>query len=564
MDNWQSKFAPHILDRGKKYYRRGLVGDLEKNEYGYSAVVYGTNEYNVRIIIEDQKLIDMTCTCPYAESGENCKHMAAVIMEIETPLSDNAILFTDKKAKLQDNFIGEWSGRERAEELVANASFEEIETFLISELENDERMLHRFKLFTTNIITENELKMYKEQLMDIFEEYQDKNGFVSYYMADELKNNLYAFINTVIYETLLEYSKHEEAFLLTVVIVNEFNRLDIDDSNGITVDVIYTCQDILTDIISKGNDILENRIFDWLEKQIVKTGNDFVYDIIKTIWLTHFHKLSHLERKRLLALKKIKEYESDEDDTYKRYYLEKWIDVYLEISDEMDIPEKEMSAFRNKYWNLPNVRQRAVERCIKKGNDSEAIKILIESKEADKDLPGLVSSYSSQLADLYEKAGNVPAFRKELIEIVTEHFRGNIESFRRLRASYSKDEWPIVRDELLNGFENLYTLAELYNEEKLYDKLIECVKQSGSIWMIERYEKALKPLYPQELLIMYENIVKENAKVAGDRDHYRSIVKLLRKMKHYPYGSESVRRIVDECRKEYKRRPAMMDELGRI
>ena len=39
----------------------------------------------------------------------------------------------------------------------------------------------------TDIVESSELDMYKEQLNDIFESCQDRQGFISYYMARELE-----------------------------------------------------------------------------------------------------------------------------------------------------------------------------------------------------------------------------------------------------------------------------------------------------------------------------------------------------------------------------------------
>ena len=52
-------------------------------EDGYKAVVSGSEDYSVEIVIENGKVLSMVCDCPYAEDGNNCKHMAAVLYEIE-------------------------------------------------------------------------------------------------------------------------------------------------------------------------------------------------------------------------------------------------------------------------------------------------------------------------------------------------------------------------------------------------------------------------------------------------------------------------------------------------
>ena len=91
MKSWKDLFRTHILERGLNYYEEGYVTSLEQNLTGYTAVVVGTENYDVEIEILDNRVYDMTCTCPYAAEGNYCKHMAAVLYEIEEGEPDTKI-----------------------------------------------------------------------------------------------------------------------------------------------------------------------------------------------------------------------------------------------------------------------------------------------------------------------------------------------------------------------------------------------------------------------------------------------------------------------------------------
>ena len=89
MKSWKDWFQPHILERGRAYFDEGRVSDLEYAADGYTALVTGTEEYAVEILTEKDSVEDMICDCPYAEDGNACKHMAAVLFAIdanETPM----------------------------------------------------------------------------------------------------------------------------------------------------------------------------------------------------------------------------------------------------------------------------------------------------------------------------------------------------------------------------------------------------------------------------------------------------------------------------------------------
>lgn len=84
MGSWKNWFQPHILERGRTYFDEGRVSALEHTEDGYTATVEGTEEYEVEILLDEDSIEDMICDCPYAENGNACKHMAAVLFAVAT------------------------------------------------------------------------------------------------------------------------------------------------------------------------------------------------------------------------------------------------------------------------------------------------------------------------------------------------------------------------------------------------------------------------------------------------------------------------------------------------
>jgi len=83
MKSWKSWFQPQILARGQSYFDEGRVSHLERTEDGYTAIVDGTERYEVEILLDEDSIEDMSCDCPYAEDGSYCKHMAAVLFALD-------------------------------------------------------------------------------------------------------------------------------------------------------------------------------------------------------------------------------------------------------------------------------------------------------------------------------------------------------------------------------------------------------------------------------------------------------------------------------------------------
>lgn len=83
MKRWKDLFRPHILERGLDYYMDDCVSALEKTESGYKAVVEGTENYDVEIVLRNEEIDDMTCTCPYAADGKKLAQKIADCWKVE-------------------------------------------------------------------------------------------------------------------------------------------------------------------------------------------------------------------------------------------------------------------------------------------------------------------------------------------------------------------------------------------------------------------------------------------------------------------------------------------------
>lgn len=83
---WKHLFTGEILKRGEQYKKKGRVSNLiQVNGNKYIANVYGTSydHYNVSVRLSGSSVESMGCTCPYAQSGRTCKHMAAMLYVLE-------------------------------------------------------------------------------------------------------------------------------------------------------------------------------------------------------------------------------------------------------------------------------------------------------------------------------------------------------------------------------------------------------------------------------------------------------------------------------------------------
>ena len=129
MKNWKKLFSKTILDRGYGYFPEGAVENISKEDDVISATVSGTQLYEVEIYLDNGEVSDMECDCPYAEDGNYCKHMAAVLYELENVRSDeNPVV------------------KEDSTDMVNAADEAVVKAFLAEILKNDEKLKQRFLL----------------------------------------------------------------------------------------------------------------------------------------------------------------------------------------------------------------------------------------------------------------------------------------------------------------------------------------------------------------------------------------------------------------------------------
>ena len=77
------EFASRIRDRGLAYFKTNAVDIFEHSESHVVATVKGDREYLVSLTLGRVSL-DVACTCPYFERGEECKHIWATMLEADS------------------------------------------------------------------------------------------------------------------------------------------------------------------------------------------------------------------------------------------------------------------------------------------------------------------------------------------------------------------------------------------------------------------------------------------------------------------------------------------------
>lgn len=567
----------HILERGYDYYCDGAVENIEIGRDDLRADVVGTEDYEVEISLNDGKVTDMYCSCPYAAGGNNCKHMAAVlyewtadIMDADEPEdTDNEDVDDDEDAESMDLFeptvtVCDYKKKSAAvEKLVTSAERDIVQAFLVSVLAEDKKLLLRFRNMVNKCATKEDVEDYFEQIDEIADRYLGRDHFINYYQAYDFMLELEEIIDKDV-RRMIDNGSHISAFHVMNHIFVLLGNVDMDDSGGETSMLAEQIYQLWLELLTKVNAQDKRKMFIWFTTHMDGSVIDYLEEYIEQIIMEEF-KEPEYEQDKLSFMEEMIEKAEKKDSGWSRdYAVGKWTVTYLKTLEEKNAPEDQLEEICKKYWNNSGVRRYYIDRYFEKKEYDRVLQVLDESIELDKAYRGQVLEYNQKKKEIYRLQGNKSAYIEQLWKLVLEQSAGDLDIYKELKAQYSEKEWLIKREELFKKLPANAHIDRLYKEEKLYDRLLAYVLKSSGLYAVQSYENVLKKEYPKQILSKYQDEVNKMASCTGNRKHYADLVALLRRMKQIKGGSEIVETIVEEWKIKYRNRPAMMDELSKL
>lgn len=575
--NWQKLFASHILERGYDYYCDGAVENIEIGRDDIRADVVGTEDYEVEISLNDGKVTDMYCSCPYAAGGNNCKHMAAVLYEWTADImdedepedTDNEDMDNDADAESMDLFepavtVCDYKKKSAAvEKLVTSAERDIVQAFLVSVLAEDKKLLLRFRNMVNKCATKEDVEDYFEQIDEIADRYLGRDHFINYYQAYDFMLELEEIIDKDV-RRMIDNGSHISAFHVMNHIFVLLGNVDMDDSGGETSMLAEQIYQLWLELLTKVNAQDKRKMFIWFTTHMDGSVIDYLEEYIEQIIMEEF-KEPEYEQDKLSFMEEMIEKAEKKDSGWSRdYAVGKWTVTYLKTLEEKNAPEDQLEEICKKYWNNSGVRRYYIDRYFEKKEYDRVLQVLDESIELDKAYRGQVLEYIQKKKEIYRLQGNKSAYIEQLWKLVLEQSAGDLDIYKELKAQYSEKEWLIKREELFKKLPPNAHIDRLYKEEKLYDRLLAYVLKSSGLYAVQSYENVLKKEYPKQILSKYQGEVNKMASCTGNRKHYADLVALLRRMKRIKGGSEIVETIVEEWKIKYRNRPVMMDELSKL
>lgn len=386
---------------------------------------------------------------------------------------------------------------------------------------------------------------------------KDRYGFIDYDAAYSYCCALMEYLDDRV-PNLLEDRHTMEAFELVCLVFDTAVTQEMDDSAGGLSMIGATCMHEWEEVLERASLEQQKEMFRWFcaEYQTGDMAQMFLCEyMFEAAWKPEIVPglLDFLDEQ-------IKQCENDKRG---EYYLGELVLYRAHWMEQTGASSSASWAYLQNYRHLSDIRKFEIEQAEQEDDWPHMIALLKESKQLDADKPGLLSRYSRQLIDIYERLSERDALREELEYYLFTFRQVDLEYTEKLKALLPDAEWSEMRERLLQSRTMLYQEHLFLYQEGLFDRLMEYIEERMDLRVLEQYEEVLLGQFPQRCTAVYEHRLALAMRNASDRKAYRTAVHMLSKLKNYPDGEAKARKIAQGWKMTYPRRKSMLDELAK-
>lgn len=520
MASWRSKFKPWILARGQEYFECGQVVELKEVGSIVTAEVSGNRAYYVEIHRSGERVTHMSCDCPHAAGGENCKHMAAVLFALD-----------EKTAQPRPDW----------QTALAQMEEEQLRELIHSLASEDGTLQDRIVRMVSG--PGDDPARWQNELEQIISDHTDYHGWLDYDEAYDCMVEVAEYLEECLPPLLMNGQVVDAAKLVMTVYGVAWGQ-DMDDSDGGLTVVSEHCREALVKILSLSDAQQERKIFDLLHEFMEDShwnyGSDDLEDMILLLdWSPK------LQQKNL-------EYLDDNLDSWRMRRR-------AELMGRMGASNTEIIAWWEQHRNDDGAYHPLL-RLYEEDNLPKAIELVREKRQRESSSWNVVN-YTKTLLGLLEKAEEQVEYESELRYLVLELKCQETEFVSRLKAITPPANWAAVFKKLLADAKRPADRMQLYHFNGMYRELFAELSRYPYLGTFQSFEEDLRKWDSERTLKLYTGILKIEMDRACDRKQYRYVAAHLDKLKAYPNGQEEADSLAAYWYVYHKNRPAMKDEL---
>lgn len=537
---WQSKFQERILVRGYNYYLSGAVEDLKVYDDHIESIVEGTEEYEVVIDIENDEVISMYCSCPYAQDGHLCKHMAATLYEY-TQEECEAEEYQDEyyddydyeNVDIYDEVYG-YRDSQTVDDITLNLLKEAID-------------IEKLRFLAQEVLKRD--PSYKSMYKDVLETSLIELSQTSY-MNDARKlirnPDKEQELNEYIHRMISLYIDHNELEKGTVFLQWLIDTMAYEMNCSFD----FLSQEIKHFLEKLEKNHKENMLI-YLLNRVEK--RDEIMDII----VQSFNNMEYVDVFRNEMNLWTKEIEYNIYPALKQR-AENFVSLFLKLAYEKGLNEQILDAMIQNHQNLDCIKHWQIKRFMDKEQYSKARELLEEGLKTCQEY-GSRKRYRLLYKELLVNQKDIETLKVFLRELIKSY--RDIETYRELKNLYSKEEFREVRFEIFSEFSYDDFLLKLYVEEQKWKSLLKNLSMRSDLNFLNMYEKQIPQEFEADIVQVYKEILEKNAQLAANRNVYKEWVNTMIHMMEYDTGSQVVREMLYHWSRLYSSRRAMQEEL---
>jgi len=559
LNSFEQLIDETILKRGLEYFEQGYVSEFTTTAVNeYEAIVEGSEDYTVNLIIENDIVVSHHCTCPY-DFGPVCKHEVAVLfymLQNELNLSKNK---TKKKKEQKQPTV-----ENQIKTILHSLDQDSLQKFIIEQCKQDKKFKNYFLVTFGHINQKLDADFYRNQIKEIVKAASDKHGFIDWHNMKYLTRALEPLVEKL--ESYKISYNFQQAFFLSSVLLEEMTITieDADDSNGEIGYFIETSMETLHDIASSNelDSNLKKEIFEYCiqvyDKKIF-SGWDWHLGILEVA-----EKLAESEKDADLLISSLRKTDSDYQKERAQMVILKLLHQYKTKSEVNQFIEVNISNSR--------IREMEIKKAIENKNFEYAKKLCFDGIEVDKiDKPGLAIDWYRFLLKIAQTENDISEIIKQATYLFVNDTRSEEDYFEIMRENTPDERWNSDVEKLINHIKtqskNTWNarglIRKIYIKQQWWNRLFELLKQTESLENIETEEEYLAKDYALELIQMYSSRLTKYVDKFIGREHYQKACRYLRRMKKLG-GETEVNILIQHFRKTYPMRKALMDELNKV
>lgn len=334
---WEKLFEKQVLKRGHDYYHNNAVENMDVSDDTITADVIGSGYYKVKISLNNEQITDMYCSCPYAEDGRNCKHMAAVLYEWSEESVNGA-----KNDEIDDkDYLFETAHtvnvknkkKDAVEKLVAGVDDNIVHSFLIGALMSNEKLLYDFYNTINKKAGKSDVKSCMKRVDAIIRHYLGRKNFVSYDEVDDFISEIEEIIDEDVCG-MMDKCDYMDAFELMNYIFVKIGNVPMDDSDGGTMAVADTIYDLWDELLEEVKPDEKREMFKWFVAHTDGLVVDYLTDYIEEIIVEEFEEEEYQQPKREFVEHMIEKAKKKDLAWGSDYNVGKWVIRYIEMLEE--------------------------------------------------------------------------------------------------------------------------------------------------------------------------------------------------------------------------------------